>query len=182
MTGARFESELALVKQIADEFAQQKKERVTSAHLLAAIAARKGPGCDLLRERKLGVEELLRLGRSVEEELEDPVKSALQRAREIAGRMGEADASAVHLLVALLGEPRSSARRALESFGTDISRLRTQAVQVGLGLVGRRRGPAEIVREAPAQAPQPRKASTAVKVPLYPPPRRNQTSDAPRAP
>jgi len=57
--------------------------------------------------------------------------------------------------------------------------LRTQAVQVGLGLVGRRRAPAELVREAPAQAPAPRKASTAVKVPLYPPPRKNQTSDAP---
>ena len=36
MTGARFESELALVKRIADELAQQKKERTTSAHLLAA--------------------------------------------------------------------------------------------------------------------------------------------------
>ncbi|HWZ88310.1 MAG TPA: ATP-dependent Clp protease ATP-binding subunit [Polyangiaceae bacterium] len=179
MTGARFESELALVKRIADELAQQKKERTTSAHLLAALAARPGPACDLLRERKLGVDELLRLGRALEEELEEPVKSALQRAREIAGRMGESDASAVHLLVAMLGEPRSSARRALESFGTDISRLRTQAVQVGLGLVGRRRAPAELVREAPAQAPAPRKASTAVKVPLYPPPRKNQTSDAP---
>jgi ATP-dependent Clp protease ATP-binding subunit ClpC len=182
MTGARFESELALVKRIADELAQQKKERTTSAHLLAALAARPGPACDLLRERKLGVDELLRLGRALEEELEEPVKSALQRAREIAGRMGESDASAVHLLVAMLGEPRSSARRALESFGTDISRLRTQAVQVGLGLVGRRRAPAELVREAPAQAPAPRKASTAVKVPLYPPPRKNQTSDAPPAP
>jgi len=182
MTGARFESELALVKRIADELAQQKKERTSSAHLLAALAARPGPACDLLRERKLGVDELLRLGRALEEELEEPVKSSLQRAREIAGRMGESEASAVHLLVALLGEPRSSARRALESFGTDISRLRTQAVQVGLGLVGRRRGPAELVREAPAQTLQPRKASTAVKVPLYPPPRKNQTSDAPPAP
>src|SRR5258708_11301555 len=182
MTGARFESELALVKRIADELAQQKKERTTSAHLLAALAARPGPACDLLRERKLGVDELLRLGRSLEEELEEPVKSALQRAREIAGRMGESDASAVHLLVAMLREPRSSARRALERFVTDISRFRPQAVQVGLGLVGRRRAPAELVREAPAQAPAPRKASTAVKVPLYPPPRKNQTSDAPPPP
>ncbi len=181
MTGARFESELALMKRIADELAQLKKERTTSAHLLAALAARPGPACDLLRERKLGVDDLLRLGRAVEEELDEPVKSSLQRAREIAGRMGESDASAVHVLVALLGEPRSSARRALEGFGTDISRLRTQAVQVGLGLVGRRRAPAELVREAPVQAP-PRKVSTAVKVPLYPPPRKNQTSDAPPAP
>jgi ATP-dependent Clp protease ATP-binding subunit ClpC len=182
MTGARFESELALVKRIADELAQQKKERTTSAHLLAALAARPGPACDLLRERKLGVEELLRLGRALEEELEEPVKSPLQRAREIAGRMGESDASAVHVLVALLGEPRSSGRRALESFGTDISRLRAQAVQVGLGLVGRRRAPGELVREAPPQAPAPRKASTAIKVPLYPPQRKNSPSALPVAP
>jgi ATP-dependent Clp protease ATP-binding subunit ClpC len=181
MTGARFESELALVKRIADELAQQKKERTTSLHVLAALAARPGPACDLLRERKLGVDEILRLGRTIEEELEEPLKASLQRAREIGGRMGESEASAVHLLVALLGEPRSAARRALESFGTDISRLRTQAVQVGLGLVGRRRGPAEVVRENPTPTPAPRKASTAVKVPLYPPPRKNQSSDAPPA-
>ncbi len=182
MTGARFESELALVKRMADELAQQKKERATSAHLLAALAVRPGPACDLLRERKLGVDELLKLGRAQDEELEEPVKSSLQRAKEIAGRMGESEASAVHLLVALLGEPRSSARRALESHGLDIARLRTQAVQVGLGLVGRRRSPGELVREAPAPAPAPRKAPTAVKVPLYPPPRKNQASDPPPAP
>ncbi|MEO8900148.1 MAG: Clp protease N-terminal domain-containing protein, partial [Polyangiaceae bacterium] len=177
MTGARFESELALVKRIADELAQQQKDRTSSAHLLAAIAARPSPACDLLRERKLGVEELLRAARGVDEELEDPIKACLQRAREIAGRMGDSDAAAVHLLVALMGEPRSSARRSLEGLGIDISRLRTQAVQVGLGLVGRRRpAPVEALREAPA--PAPRRASTAVKVPLYPPPRKLPNADA----
>ncbi len=178
MTGARFESELALVKRIADELAQQQKDRTSSAHLLAAIAARPSPACDLLRERKLGVEELLRAARGVDEELEDPIKACLQRAREIAGRMGDSDAAAVHLLVAMMGEPRSSARRSLEGLGIDISRLRTQAVQVGLGLVGRRR-PAPV--EAQAPAPAPRRVSTAVKVPLYPPPRKVPNTDAPVA-
>ena len=179
MTGARFESELALVKRIAEELAQHQKERPTSAHLLAAIAARPNPGCDLLRERKLGVEELLRAARGVEEELDEPVKSCLQRARDIAGRMGESEAAAVHLLVALMGEPRSSARRSLEAIGIDISRLRTQAVQVGLGLVGRRRAaPPEPPRELSA----PRRASTAVKVPLYPPQRKASPPEGTPAP
>jgi ATP-dependent Clp protease ATP-binding subunit ClpC len=182
MTSARFESEFALVKRIAAELAQQKKERPSSAHLLAALASRPGPARDLLRERKLGVEDLLRLGRAVEEELEDPVQSALQRGREIAGRMGESEASAVHLLVALLGEPRSAARRVLESSGTDISRLRTQAMQVGLALVGRRRATAEPSRELPASAKAPRKASTAVKVPLYPPTRKHRSAEVAAAP
>ena len=176
MTGGRFESELALVKRIADELAQQQKERVSSAHLLAAIAARPSPACDLLRERKLGVEELLRAARGIEEELEDPIKACLQRAREIAGRMGDGDAAAVHLLVALVGEPRSSARRVLEGLNVDTSRLRTQAVQVGLGLVGRRRASPEQAREAPPPA-RPRRVSTAVKVPLYPPPRKSTNAE-----
>jgi ATP-dependent Clp protease ATP-binding subunit ClpC len=175
MTGGRFESELALVKRIADELAQQQKERVSSAHLLAAIAARPSPACDLLRERKLGVEELLRAARGIEEELEDPLKACLQRAREIAGRMGDGDAAAVHLLVALVGEPRSSARRVLEGLNVDTSRLRTQAVQVGLGLVGRRRASPEQPVLAPR--PPPRRVSTAVKVPLYPPPRKSTNGD-----
>ncbi|MEI9942293.1 MAG: ATP-dependent Clp protease ATP-binding subunit [Pseudomonadota bacterium] len=180
MTGARFESELALVKRIADELAQQQKERVSSAHLLAAIAARPSPACDLLRERKLGVEELLRAARGIEEELEDPIKACLQRAREIAGRMGDGDAAAVHLLVALVSEPRSSARRVLEGLNVDTSRLRTQAVQVGLGLVGRRRASPEQPREAPM--PQPRRVSTAVKVPLYPPPRKSINGESSSSP
>jgi len=175
MTGGRFESELALVKRIADELAQQQKERASSAHLLAAIAARPSPACDLLRERKLGVEELLRAARGIEEELEDPIKACLQRAREIAGRMGDGEAAAIHLLVALVGEPRSSARRVLEGLNVDTSRLRTQAVQVGLGLVGRRRAAPEQPRElAP---PMPRRVSTAVKVPLYPPPRKSANAE-----
>jgi ATP-dependent Clp protease ATP-binding subunit ClpC len=176
MTGGRFESELALVKRIADELAQQQKERASSAHLLAAIAARPSPACDLLRERKLGVEELLRAARGIEEELEDPIKTCLQRAREIAGRMGDGEVAAVHLLVALVGEPRSSARRVLDGLNIDSSRLRTQAVQVGLGLVGRRRASPEQVREA--VLPTPRRASKAVKVPLYPPPRKSMSGDA----
>jgi len=176
MTGARFESELALVKRIADELAQQQKERASSAHLLAAIAARPSPASDLLRERKLGVEELLRAARGVEEELEDPLKACLQRAREIAGRMGDGDAAAVHLLVALVGEPRSSARRILEGLNVDTSRLRTQAVQVGLGLVGRRR----VSPSQPPEVPQPlpRRVSKAIKVPLYPPPRKSTNGEA----
>jgi ATP-dependent Clp protease ATP-binding subunit ClpC len=180
MTGGRFESELALVKRIADELAQQQKERVSSAHLLAAIAARPSPACDLLRERKLGVEELLRAARGIEEELEDPLKACLQRAREIASRMGDGDAAAVHLLVALVGEPRSSARRVLEGLNVDTSRLRTQAVQVGLGLVGRRR--ASLEQPVVAPRPLPRRVSTAVKVPLYPPPRKSSSGDGSSSP
>jgi ATP-dependent Clp protease ATP-binding subunit ClpC len=180
MTGGRFESELALVKRIAEVLAQQQKERPSSAHLLAAIASRPSPACDLLRERKLGVDELLRAARGIEEELDEPIQACLQRAREIAGRMGDGDAAAVHLLVALVSEPRSSARRALEGLNVDTSRLRTQAVQVGLGLVGRRRPAPEALRDLPPlPAPAARRVSTAVKVPLYPPPRKGESSPSP---
>jgi ATP-dependent Clp protease ATP-binding subunit ClpC len=168
MTSARAESEIAAVKRLADELAERQREKPSSAHLLAAIAARPSAASDLLRERKLSVDELLRLAQLQVEELEEPVKLALQRAKEIAGRMGATEASSVHLLVALLSEPRGSARRALESFGTDVSRLRTQALQVGLGLVGRRRSLAPEPVKEPPPAPTVRRPSTAVSVPLIP--------------
>ncbi|HYQ18533.1 MAG TPA: ATP-dependent Clp protease ATP-binding subunit, partial [Polyangiaceae bacterium] len=112
----------------------------------------------------------------------EPIASALTRAKEIAARMGTNLPSAPHLLLALLGEPRAVARRTLETLGVDASRLRAQAMQVGLGLVGRRRPltqktpglPTPLPRVAPEAEPEasgPRR-SNAVKVPLFPPPKR----------
>ncbi|HYQ27965.1 MAG TPA: hypothetical protein VER04_12125, partial [Polyangiaceae bacterium] len=64
----------------------------------------------------------------------------------------------------------------LEGLNVDTSRLRTQAMQVGLGLVGRRRASPEQVRAA--VLPAPRRVSKAVKVSLYPPPRKSTSNEA----
>src|SRR4030095_7684849 len=65
MTSARIEPELNALKQLAEDLAGRQKDRLTSAHLLAAIAARPSPAGLLLQERKLNLDEILRLGRSV---------------------------------------------------------------------------------------------------------------------
>jgi ATP-dependent Clp protease ATP-binding subunit ClpC len=141
MTSARIEPELHALRQLAEDLAGRQKDRLTSAHLLAAVAARPGPASQLLAERKLGAEEILRLGRSVPDDFPDGVRELLGKAHAVGARMGRTRASAEHLLVALLGEPRAAARRVVEQAGIDVGRLRTAALHLGQGLVAGRRMP-----------------------------------------
>ncbi len=152
MTSARIEPELNALKQLAEDLAGRQKDRLTSAHLLAAIAARPSPAALLLQERKLSLDEILRLGRSVPDDFSDSVRQLLAKAHAIAARMGRTRASAEHLLIALLGEPRAAARRVVEDAGADVARLRTAALQLGQGLVAGRRLP-DRPGVAPAAAP-----------------------------
>ncbi|HKY40517.1 MAG TPA: ATP-dependent Clp protease ATP-binding subunit [Polyangiaceae bacterium] len=169
--------ELRKLRKLAEELARGLGERVSTAHLLAALWTEPSSTAALLRERRLSGDDVLKTARGLAgDELAEPIASALTRAREIGARMGTSVPSAPHLLLALLGEPRAVARRCLETLGVDVSRLRAQAMQVGLGLVGRRRTSggkpaAAPVALAPAEsevAPLPRRTS-AVKVPLIPP-------------
>jgi len=166
MTSARIEPELNALKQLAEDLAGRQKDRLTSAHLLAAIAARPSPAALLLQERKLSLDEILRLGRSVPDDFSDSVRQLLAKAHAIAARMGRTRASAEHLLIALLGEPRAAARRVVEDAGADVARLRTAALQLGQGLVAGRRLP-----DRPGVAP--------AAAPLPPPPRRPDPSRRP---
>jgi ATP-dependent Clp protease ATP-binding subunit ClpC len=141
MTSARIEPELYALRQLAEDLAGRQKDRLTSAHLLAAIAARPSPAALLLNERKLGLDEILRLGRNVPDDFADAVRVLLGKAHAVAARMGKTRASAEHLLVALLGEPRAAARRVVEQAGADVARLRTAALHIGQGLIAGRRLP-----------------------------------------
>jgi len=170
------------LKKLAEELAGRRRERVTSAHLLAAIASRPGAVADLLEERKLGSGTLLRAARASSDELENPLKWALTRAREVASRMGAPDPGAAHLLVALLNERRGAAHQALDQCGVDVSRLRTAAMSLGQGLVRRRRVVARRdVTPAPRKVAEnaQRRAPTGVTIPLFPPPRPSQLSSSP---
>jgi ATP-dependent Clp protease ATP-binding subunit ClpC len=183
MSAIGSEPELRELRKLAEQLARHLGERVSTAHLLAALVAEPSTTAELLRERRLSSDDVLRTARGLAgDELAEPIASALARAKEIAVRMGTQVAAPPHLLLALLGEPRAVARRSLEALGVDISRLRAQAMQVGLGLVGRRRStghqslsglaslssPIAPVNSEAATPPAPRK-STAVKVPLFPP-------------
>ncbi len=179
------EPELRDLRKLAEELARRLGERVSTAHLLAALVAEPSSTAELLRERRISADDVLRTARGLAgDELAEPIASALTRAKEIGARMGTNVPASPHLLLALLGEPRAVARRTLEALGVDASRLRAQTMQVGLGLVGRRRQTvqksvaapttaAAVEQEAPAS---PRKTS-AVKVPLFPPPKRLSTAE-----
>ncbi len=192
MTSARIEPELHALRQLAEDLAGRQKDRLTSAHLLAAIAARPSPVALLLAERKLVLDEILRLGRNVPDDFADAVRALLAKAHAIASRMGKTRASADHLLVALLGEPRSAARRVVEQAGADVPRLRTAALHLGQGLIGGRRLPdraavvpsAAVPPKARDRASAPRRPATAVS--LFelsarrpPPPDAVETEDPP---
>jgi ATP-dependent Clp protease ATP-binding subunit ClpC len=181
MSAIASEPELRELKKLAEELARRLGERVSTAHLLAALVVQPSTTAELLRERRIGSDDVLRTARGIAgDELAEPIASALTRAKEIGVRMGTNLASAPHLLLALLGEPRAAARRSLEALGVDVSRLRAQAMQVGLGLVGRRRptdhkllagatASALLLPVAEAEPTPVARKSTAVKVPLFPP-------------
>jgi ATP-dependent Clp protease ATP-binding subunit ClpC len=197
MKSGRVEPELYALRQSAEELSRRGREALTSAHLLAAIVKAGGPAADLLEERRFGFDETLRAARTACDDVVDPIRAALSRAHEIAARMGLTQASAIHVLVALLNEPRCAARRILEQGGVDVSRLRTTAMQLGLGLMPGRRAPntrpltlpvAEVPTrgQAPARNEPPKstppRARSAVSVPLVPKSRATVKEPSPAVP
>lgn len=139
MGGQRSESELLVLRKLAQELAKARKERETSGHLLAAIASRPSLAAELLHDRKLGAEVLLKAARATTDEEPEPLARAISRAREVAARFGASSPNALHLLLALVNDRSSGAHRALAQCGIDVARLRTSAMQMALGLVGPRR-------------------------------------------
>jgi ATP-dependent Clp protease ATP-binding subunit ClpC len=140
MATTKPDSELARIERQAVDLAQGRKERVTTAHLLAAIAVLEDGAGSLLRERRLGPEDLLRAARAATDDERDPLRHASKGARDVADRMGAPAPLAVHLLISLLGERRTAAYRALDQCGVDKRRLRLLAMNQALGGEGEARG------------------------------------------
>ncbi len=158
MTGIR-ESDLPLLRRLADELAKGRGERTTTGHLLAAIASNEGDACALLRERRLSAEVLLKAARVLLDDHADAVSRAVQRARELAARSPTREAGAVHLLFALCQERETAAYRAIAQCGSDVGKLRTAAMQIAMGIAAPRRIPACAQLALPPVAPAPSPAS-----------------------
>ena len=137
----RSETEVVALRRLAEELARGRRERVTTGHLLAAIASKPGSAADLLKERRLDDEVLLRAARVLTDDADDAVSRALQRARELAARSPTREAGALHLLFALCQERTTAAYRAVEQCGTDVVKLRTAAMQIVMGIAVPRRVP-----------------------------------------
>jgi len=169
MAGQRSESELLVLRKLAQELASARNERATSGHLLAAIASRPSLATELLLDRKLGPDILLKAARATSDEEPEPLARAITRAKEVATRCGATAPNALHLLIALVNDRSSGAHRALAQCGIDVARLRTSAMQMALGLVGPRRISAPVATAQP-QAPSEGRARTATSAGRAPAP------------
>jgi len=180
------EGEVVALRRLAEEMAKGRGERATTGHLLAAIASNPGGAAQLLRERRLDAEVLLKAARVLVDDHSDAVSRAVQRARELAARSPTREASAIHLLFALCQERSTAAYRAIAQCGSDVTKLRTAAMQIALGLVAPRRAPTATQlalpptathaphagRTAPTVAPRP--APKVVAAPVMAPRARRQ--------
>ena len=130
----RSEPELVALRKLAEQLSAKRGEKTTTGHLLAAIASRPSMAGDLLRERRLDVEVLLKAARVLQDDAPDAIARGVQRARELASRAASREPEAIHLLYALCQEKNNAAMRALVQCGTDVTRLRTAAMQLAMGL------------------------------------------------
>src|SRR5271168_5211722 len=124
MSTSSRDSEVALLKRLAEDLAKRRGERATTGHLLAAIASKPSVAAGLLKERRLDAEVLLKAARVVTDDADDAISRAMQRAVEFASRAQSREPGAVHLLFALCQERPTAAHRALEQCGTDVTKLR----------------------------------------------------------
>ncbi|MBS2020607.1 MAG: ATP-dependent Clp protease ATP-binding subunit [Deltaproteobacteria bacterium] len=152
----RRDSELTATKRLAEELAAARSQKTTTTHLLAALARGSDPAAQLLLERRLDEEVLLKAARVTVDDAPDAVNRALSKAREIAGRAGlRAEAGTIHLLFALCQESGTAAHRVLVQCGTDVTRLRTSAMQLAMGIVPPRRT-TPVAEAAARSAPPPK--------------------------
>jgi ATP-dependent Clp protease ATP-binding subunit ClpC len=147
------EPELAQLRRLAEELAQSRGQKATTTHLLAALASGRDEAAQLLLERRLEPDVILRAARVTVDDTQDALSRAIQKARELAGRTGRerSEARSIHVLFALCQESGTAAHRALVQCGTDVTRLRTVAMQLAMGLAPPRRMPASFTTAPPAR-------------------------------
>ena len=135
------DTELATLRRTAEDLAKQRGQKPTTTHLLAALAGGRDDAAQLLLDRRLDAEVLLKAARVTVDDTSDAIARAIQRARELAGRSGagRTEARSVHVLFSLCQESGTAAHRALVQCGTDVTRLRTSAMQLAMGLAPPRR-------------------------------------------
>jgi ATP-dependent Clp protease ATP-binding subunit ClpC len=135
------ETELVALRRTAEDLAKQRGQKPTTTHLLAALASGRDDASQLLLDRRLDAEVLLKAARVTVDDTSDAIARAIQRARELAGRSGagRTEARSVHVLFSLCQETGTAAYRALVQCGTDVTRLRTSAMQLAMGLAPPRR-------------------------------------------
>ena len=178
------EQDLAEVRRLAEETARERGQKATTTHLLAALATGSDDAAQLLLERRLDPEVILRAARVTTDDQADGIARAISKAKEVAGRTGaRGDARSIHLLFALCQEQGTAAFRALVQCGTDITRLRVASMQLAMGIAPPRR-PIPVPRTIVANPPPPASQRQSGIVPALkvPPPQVKPVENKPPKP
>jgi len=150
---------LTTLRRTAEELAEGRGQKPTTTHLLAAIASGDDRAAQLLLDRRLDLDTVLRAARVTVDDSRDAITKALDRAKDLASRSSASasahalpiraaraangrertEANSIHLLVALCQDMGTAAHRTLVQCGTDLTRLRTAALHVAMGLTPPRR-------------------------------------------
>jgi len=134
------EKGLQALRRRAEELATSRREPVSTAHLLTAVAELpEEPASLLLLDRGL---DAVRILEAVATEGQDSVESitrTLQRARDLASRGENKSVAPLHVLFALCQERTSGAYRILERSGVDLAKLRATVMSLVTGIVIPRR-------------------------------------------
>ncbi len=164
----RRDPDLAELRHIAEDLARERNQKPTTTHLLAALAGGKDDAAQLLLERRLDPEVILRAARVTTDDAADGLSRAIQKAREVAGRTGAGrnEARSIHVLFALCQEPGTAAHRALVQCGTDVTRLRVASMQLAMGIAPPRR---TVSVPAPSMTASPIPKARTTASPLTPP-------------
>ena len=169
------EPDVAALRRAAEELAQQRGQKPTTTHLLAALASGTDDAAQLLLERRLDPKVLFEAARVTTDDAPDAISKALQRAREAAGRSGagRTEARSIHVLFALCQESGTAAHRAMVQCGIDVTRLRALAMAITMGLTPPRRTTPAVPAAARAQssnalAPAVEQKRTSTVVPVMP--------------
>jgi ATP-dependent Clp protease ATP-binding subunit ClpC len=156
---------------MAEETARERGQKPTTTHLLAVLASGTDDAAQLLLERRLDPEVILRAARVTVDDAPDALSRAIQKAREVAVRTGASrgEARSIHVLFALCQEAGTAAHRALVQCGADVTRLRVASMQLAMGLAPPRRP----VPPLTSVSTTPSKPRSSMASPLLPPPDRN---------
>ena len=149
MTTSRSPAELVALRKAAQELSTQRRERLSTIHLLAVAARAESPAAELFSDRRLDQDAILKAARGISDEGPEAIGRAMSSAREIAKRSVTPEPSAVHLVLALLADRSCAALRALIDLGVDAGRLRASAMALAQGVVAARR----ITAHAPLRSP-----------------------------
>ncbi len=112
----------------ASRAAKRRAQSMSTAHVLLAIVQHGGPACRVLAEEGVSEAAISAAIKQHQEESSSCLELCVQRAERIAKTLGTIAPSELHLLLALIREPRSAAYRCLKDMGKNTTVVQQQAM------------------------------------------------------